>query len=62
MKRVHPVQIIISIKVIYNYRKNISWLSFNNEPRVQKRQEVKDQQLHIAIYKVTNIVKPVLKI
>ena len=30
------------------YRKDLSWLHFNNEPMVQERQQVKDQQSCIS--------------
>ena len=32
------------------YRKDLSWLHFNNEPRFQGRQQGKDQQLCISIF------------
>ena len=39
---VEPVQ--MNIYQSYTYRKDLSWLHFDDEPRVQKRQQVKDQQ------------------
>ena len=30
------------------YRKDLSWLHFDDEPRVQERQQVKDQQSYIS--------------
>ena len=32
------------------YSKDLSWLHFDNEPRVQERQPVKDQQLHVSVF------------
>ena len=32
------------------YRKDFSWLHFDDEPRVQERQQVKDQQFCIFIF------------
>ena len=32
------------------YTKYLSWLHFNNEPRIQQRQQVKDQQSCISIF------------
>ena len=31
------------------YRKDLSWLYFDDEPRVQERQQVKDQQSYISV-------------
>ena len=31
------------------YKNNFSWLDFDNEPRVQERQQVKDQQFYILV-------------
>ena len=31
------------------YRKDLSWLHFDNEPRVQERQQQKDQQSYISV-------------
>ena len=32
-----------------NYRKDLGWLNFNDEPRVQEKQQMKDQQPHIPV-------------
>ena len=32
------------------YGKDLSWLHFNHEPRVQERQQVKDQQSSISVF------------
>ena len=40
-----PVQ--INICQSNTYRKDLSWLHFDNEPKVQERQQVKDQQSSI---------------
>ena len=32
------------------YKKDLSWLYFNKEPRVQERKQVKDQQSYIPIF------------
>ena len=34
------------------YRKDLSWLHFNNEPKVQEWQQVKDQQSYISVFVV----------
>ena len=40
-----PVELVqIYIYQINTYRKDLSWLQFDNEPRVQERQQVKDQR------------------
>ena len=31
------------------YRKDLGWLHFDDEPRVQERQQVKDQQSYISV-------------
>ena len=33
-----------------NNRKDLSWLQFDNEPRVQERHQVKDQQFYISVF------------
>ena len=41
------------LKNIYHsntYRKDLSWLNFNNEPRVQEKQQVKGQQSCIFVF------------
>ena len=40
VETVEPVQ--MNIYKSNTYRKDLSWLHFNNEPRVQERQQVKD--------------------
>ena len=50
-KEVEPVEPVL--KNIYQsntYRKDLSWPHFNNEPRVQEKQHVKDQQSCISIF------------
>ena len=32
------------------YRKDLSWLHFDNQPGVQERQQVKDQQSCVSIF------------
>ena len=34
------------------YRKDLSWLYFDGEPRVQERQQVKNQQSYISAFVV----------
>ena len=44
-KEVEPVE--LALKNIYQsntYRKDLSWPYLDNEPRVQEKQQVKDQQ------------------
>ena len=36
------------------YRKDLSWLHFDDEPRVQGRQQVKDQQSCITVFVATS--------
>ena len=48
MEPVEPVQ-----KNIYQsntFRKDLSWLHYDNEPRVQEKQQVKDQQPCISFF------------
>ena len=47
MELVETIQ--MSIYQSHNYRKDLSWLHFNNEPTVQKKQQVKDQQSSIPV-------------
>ena len=50
-KEVEPVEPVL--KNIYQsntYRKDLSWPHFNNEPRVQEKQHVKDQQSCISVF------------
>ena len=39
-----------STKIIYTYRKGLSWLHFDDEPRVKERLQVKDQQSCISVF------------
>ena len=55
MEPVEPVQMNIYQSNIY--RKDLSWLYFDNEPRVQERQQVKDQQSCILDF-VANLTIP----
>ena len=47
MEPVEPVQMIIYQGNTYR-KEDLSWLHFDDEPRVQERQEVKDQQSCIS--------------
>ena len=50
-KEVEPVEPVL--KNIYQsntYRKDLSWPHFNDEPRVQEKQQVKDQQSCIFVF------------
>ena len=38
------------------YRKDLSRLQFVNEPRVQEREQVKDQQSYISVFEVYLLV------
>ena len=38
------------------YRKDLSWSHFNNAPRVQEKQQVKDQQSCILVFVVCVII------
>ena len=48
MEPVEPVQ--MNIYQSNTYRRDLSWLHFNNEPRFQERQQVKHQQSCIFIF------------
>ena len=49
-KEVEPVEPVqMNIYQSNTYRKDLSWPHFNDEPRVQERQQVKDQQSYISI-------------
>ena len=48
MEPVEPAQ--MNICQSYTYRKDLSWLHFNDEPRVPERQQVKEQQSCISIF------------
>ena len=50
-KEVEPIELVL--KNIYQsntYRKDLSWSYFENEPRVQEKQQVRDQQSCIFIF------------
>ena len=50
-KEVEPVEPVL--KNIYQsntYRKDLSWPIFNDEPRVQEKQQVKNQQSCISVF------------
>ena len=50
-KEVEPVEPVqINIYKSNTYRKDLSWLYIDNEPRVQERQQVKDQQSSISVF------------
>ena len=50
-KEVEPVQPLqVSIYQINTYRKELSWRSFEYEPRVQERLQVKDQQFCVSVF------------
>ena len=59
-EEVEPIQLAhINIYQSNTYRKGLSWLHFHNEPRVQERQSVKDQQsyrpVHVAWLTYTQV-------
>ena len=50
-KEVEPVEPVeMNIYQSNIYRKDLNWLLFDNEPRVQERQPVKDQQFCISVF------------
>ena len=52
-KEVEPVEPFhMKIYQINTYRKDLGWLHFEDEPKVQERQQVKDQQSFISIFVV----------
>ena len=52
-KEVEPVEPVqTSIYQSNTYRKDLSWLHFNDELRVQERQQMKDQQSCISVFVV----------
>ena len=55
MEPVQPVKISIYQSNIY--RKDLSWLRFDDEPRVQGRPQVKEQQPNIYVF-VTYLTIP----
>ena len=48
MEPVEPVQ--MNIYQSNTYRKDLSWPHFDDEPRVQEKQQVKDQQSCISVF------------
>ena len=48
MEPVEPVQ--IDIYQINTYRKDLSWLHFDNQLRVQEKQQVMEKQSNIPIF------------
>ena len=48
MEPVDPVQ--VKIYQSNDYRKDLTWLHFDNEPRVPEKQQVKNQQFYISIF------------
>ena len=50
-KEAKPVATVqMNIYQSNTYRKDLSWLNFNNESMVQERHQVKDQQFYISIF------------
>ena len=50
-KEVEPVEPVqMNIYQSNNYRKDLSWLHFSNQPRIQERQQVKEQQPYIFVF------------
>ena len=50
-KEVEPVEPVqMNIYQINTHRKDLNWLHFDDGPRVQERQQVKDQQSCISIF------------
>ena len=49
-KETVDIDILVQMNIYQSntYRKDLSWLHFNNEPKVQERQQVKDQQSCIS--------------
>ena len=47
MKPVNPVQ--MNIYQSSTNKKDLSWLHFDNEPGLQERQQMKDQQSYVSI-------------
>ena len=46
-----PVQpVLMNIYQSNTYRKDLSWPHFDDEPRVQEKQQVKDQQSCISVF------------
>ena len=50
-KKVEPVEPIqMNTYQSNTYRKDLSWLHFDDEPRVQERWQEKDQQSYISVF------------
>ena len=50
-KEVEPAEPVLkNINQSNTYRKDLSWPHFNDEPRVQEKQQVKDQQSCISVF------------
>ena len=50
-KEVEPVEPVqTNIYQSNTYRKDLSWLHFDDEPRVQERQQVKDQRSCVSVF------------
>ena len=57
-KEVEPLQPIqMNIYQSNTYRKNLSWLHFDDEPRFQERQQVKDKQPCISVFVAYPIIR-----
>ena len=51
IKKVELVEpVLMNIYQSHAYRNDFRWLHFDDEPRVQERQQVKDQQSHISVF------------
>ena len=48
VERAEPVQ--MNFYQSNTYRKDLSWLHFHDEPRVHRRQQVKDQESCISVF------------
>ena len=55
MEPAEPVQ--MNIYKSNTYRKDLTWLHFDDESRVQVRQEVKDQQSCISVFVLLYVSK-----
>ena len=50
-KEVEPVKPVqMNIHQSNTFRKDLSWLLFNDEPRIQEKQQVKNQQSGISFF------------
>ena len=50
-KEVEPMELVqMSLCQSNTYRKDLSWLHFDDKPRVQERQPVKDQQSWTSVF------------